>query len=153
MELSKKIYILRKEQRLSQEELAMQINVSRQAVSKWESGQAIPDTNNIILLSKILNVSTDYLLNDESELSEQSLIPSHEKSHLLIIGMIICALGFLGAAICAAIILLNSSVASQDMETISFNINGYFIAALLSAMVFVIGAGILTILIIKNKRR
>jgi len=65
MMLSEKIHWLRKQRGLSQEELASQLTVSRQAISKWELGESIPDTENVVQLSKIFGVSTDYLLNDE----------------------------------------------------------------------------------------
>jgi len=67
MNLGEKIHQLRKRLGISQEELASQITVSRQAISKWELGESIPDTENIVQLSKIFGVSTDYLLNDEYE--------------------------------------------------------------------------------------
>ena len=67
MMLGKKIYQLRKERGMSQEELAGQLTVSRQAISKWELGESVPDTVNIVQLSKIFGVSTDYLLNDDYE--------------------------------------------------------------------------------------
>ena len=63
--LGEKIQQLRKEKGLSQEQLAAQLTISRQAISKWELGESMPDTDNIIQLSKLFSVSTDYLLNDE----------------------------------------------------------------------------------------
>jgi transcriptional regulator with XRE-family HTH domain len=60
--LTEKIYQLRKQHNMSQEQLAGKLGISRQAVSKWESGQSIPDTDKIIQLSKIFNVTADYLL-------------------------------------------------------------------------------------------
>ncbi|MBR1592866.1 MAG: helix-turn-helix transcriptional regulator [Ruminococcus sp.] len=65
MILADKIIELRKKAGLSQEELAEKINVSRQAVSKWESMQSTPDINKILSLSQIFGVSTDYLLKDD----------------------------------------------------------------------------------------
>ena len=70
MTLGQKIQNLRKEKGLSQEDLASQITVSRQAVSKWELDLTIADTENIVQLSKILSVSTDYLLSDVLEKEE-----------------------------------------------------------------------------------
>lgn len=67
MLLSEKIMQLRKKNGWSQEELANQLDVSRQSVSKWESGSSIPDLNKILLLSQIFGVSTDYLLKEEIE--------------------------------------------------------------------------------------
>lgn len=62
MNLSKKIYELRKAKRMSQEQLAEKINVSRQSISKWESGESAPELERLIELSRVFDVSTDYLL-------------------------------------------------------------------------------------------
>jgi transcriptional regulator with XRE-family HTH domain len=64
MILADKISELRRANQMSQEELAEKMDVSRQSVSKWESGNSIPDLNKIIMLSEIFGVSTDYLLKD-----------------------------------------------------------------------------------------
>ena len=65
MTFGEKIQQLRKERGWSQERLAEEIPISRQAVSKWESGAAAPDTENVVRLSDIFGVSTDYLLHDD----------------------------------------------------------------------------------------
>lgn len=65
MILADKIIMLRKRNGWSQEELAEQLGVSRQSVSKWEGAQSMPDLNKIIVLSQIFEVSTDFLLKDE----------------------------------------------------------------------------------------
>lgn len=67
MKLSDKLIGLRKSAGMSQEELAEKLNVSRQAVSRWEMGTAMPDAVNILQLSKLFHVTTDYLLNEEYE--------------------------------------------------------------------------------------
>ena len=67
MILADKIIRLRKKNGWSQEELADKMNVSRQAVSKWESSQTIPDLDKILQLSTLFGVTTDYLLKDEIE--------------------------------------------------------------------------------------
>ena len=67
MILAEKIVRLRKQVGWSQEELAEQMNVSRQSVSKWESTNSIPDLNRIIMLAELFDVSTDFLLKDENE--------------------------------------------------------------------------------------
>ncbi|AEA32806.1 helix-turn-helix domain-containing protein [Lactobacillus amylovorus] len=64
MNLNQKITQLRNDNNWSQEELAEKLNVSRQSVSKWESGQSKPDLDKIVVLSNIFDVSTDYLLKD-----------------------------------------------------------------------------------------
>ena len=50
---------------MSQEALAAELGISRQAVSRWETGEAVPDTGKVIELSRIFSVTTDYLLLDE----------------------------------------------------------------------------------------
>ena len=62
MILAEKIALLRRQNGWSQEELANQLNVSRQAVSKWEGGMSIPDLDKILKLSALFEVSTDLSL-------------------------------------------------------------------------------------------
>ena len=61
-----KLIALRKKAGWSQEELAQQLNVSRQSVSKWEGAQSVPDLDKIVQFSRIFGVSTDYLLKTSS---------------------------------------------------------------------------------------
>lgn len=80
MKLAEKLFELRKEKGWSQEKLAEQINVSRQSISKWESGQVLPEIEKVIELSKIFQVTTDYLLLDEnSEKSSTTVILKEDK--------------------------------------------------------------------------
>ncbi len=72
MEFSEKLIALRKGRELTQEQLAEQLNVSRQSISKWESGQVIPEVEKIVALSKAFNVTLDYLLKP-SEIDELSV--------------------------------------------------------------------------------
>ncbi len=67
MTLAEKITLLRKQKGWSQEELADRMDISRQSVSKWESGQSVPDLDKIIKISNIFAVSTDYLLKEDTE--------------------------------------------------------------------------------------
>ncbi|MBO7424177.1 MAG: helix-turn-helix transcriptional regulator [Clostridiales bacterium] len=62
MTIADRIQSLRKAKGMSQEELADAAGVSRQAVSKWESEQSIPDIDKIVILSEIFDVTTDYIL-------------------------------------------------------------------------------------------
>lgn len=73
MILADKIAELRKKNGWSQEELAGQLGVSRQSVSKWESAASIPDLDKILKLSELFGVSTDYLLKDSGEPEEEAL--------------------------------------------------------------------------------
>ena len=65
MTFGEKLQALRKSRGWSQEQLAERVAVSRQAVSKWESGAAVADTENVVELSRLFGVSTDYLLHDD----------------------------------------------------------------------------------------
>lgn len=68
IEIANRLVALRKKSGFSQEQLAEKIGVSRQAVSKWERSEASPDTDNLILLARIYNVSLDELLSTDDEI-------------------------------------------------------------------------------------
>ena len=70
MILADKITELRKKNGWSQEELAEKLDVSRQSISKWESAQSIPDMNRILKMSEVFGVSTDLLLKDDMEITD-----------------------------------------------------------------------------------
>lgn len=75
MIIGAKIAACRKRAGMSQEKLANELNISRQAVSRWETGEAVPDTEKVIQLSRIFHVTTDYLLLDIDE-APQSAVPA-----------------------------------------------------------------------------
>lgn len=98
MSLSEKLIFLRKQNGFTQVELAEKLNVSRQAISRWEVGTAAPSTDNLKELSNLYDVSVDYLLGDHAEDGfaqsdsqempcEQALIGSKKKLHLVIIAL------------------------------------------------------------------
>ena len=71
---------LRKSKDLSQEQLAEMLNISRQAVSKWESGKAYPDIENLVLLRSIFNITLDDLILDENIEKEEVISDGFEAS-------------------------------------------------------------------------
>ena len=102
---------LRKEKQLSQESLAEKLNISRQAVSKWESNSSYPDMNNLIQLKDIFNVTLDEMIlidkkdceetlknnpNNKDDISKSSTYEKEERYESLIIGGFIIgiAVGF-----------------------------------------------------------
>ncbi len=111
MKLHDKIYELRKKEGLSQEALAEKLGVSRQSVSKWETGEATPEVSKLLAISKLFGVTTDYLLDDEAEAPindtpsfenltapqvEFSSVPEKNKSaKKLIIILLICIIAFM----------------------------------------------------------
>ena len=90
MEFNNKLYELRKQKGLSQEELANRLNVSRQRVSKWEVGESSPDMEKLVAISELFDISLDELVLDKAvkkeEASEQvvqSELYSDIKEHVL----------------------------------------------------------------------
>lgn len=73
MALPEKLYTLRKKSGLSQEQLAEALNVSRQAISKWEGGKSYPDIHSLLLLSALFDVSLDQLIKGDLETMKQEV--------------------------------------------------------------------------------
>lgn len=71
MSFAENLRLIRKERNITQEQLAEMLSVSRQAVSKWESGAGYPETEKLLIISKELNVSLDYLLLDNNVIQEK----------------------------------------------------------------------------------
>ena len=83
MTLGKRIAMLRKQRELKQDDLAQMLNVSAQAVSKWENDQTCPDIGLLPLLAKILNVSVDELLTGESRMQNSvQMVPVAERKRI-----------------------------------------------------------------------
>lgn len=90
------------------------MNVSRQAISRWENGSALPDALNLLLISKLFNVTTDYLLNDDYESDKD--IPAVQNETKKTEGLflkkkqlhLIATIGFSISAFCSLIGVLNS---------------------------------------------
>ena len=115
MRFEEKIVELRKQKGLSQEELAEQLGVSRQAVSRWELGQTLPDITNLLQLCELFGVSADYLVREEEQATVKSdqnakniarLIREREKIRYLArryyytaLAAVLMAIGFMLAAV------------------------------------------------------
>ena len=85
MIISQKIVLLRKQNHLSQDELAESLHVSRQSLHKWEKGTAVPQTEKVLELAKLFKISVDVLIDDEIELQIQDnkeLIESYQPRYL-----------------------------------------------------------------------
>ena len=83
LELVEKLQKLRKDNNLSQEQLAEKIGVSRQAISKWERGEATPDSDNLICLAKIYNISLDELISSKEEKGNNNMNEESKKTELM----------------------------------------------------------------------
>ncbi len=88
MRLEEKLTVLRKESGYTQLDLAEKVRVSRQAISKWETGRALPSAENLKYLSELFGVSVDYLLNDdmteEAKPKEQEPAPEPQTEEAVI---------------------------------------------------------------------
>lgn len=83
MKFNEKLYNLRKQKGLSQEELAYRLNVSRQTVSKWETGDCVPDMEKLIAISEFFGLSLDELaLDKEKENADRGEIAGEWKRSL-----------------------------------------------------------------------
>ena len=98
MKLPEKLVALRKAQGLSQEAMAERLGVSRQAISRWEQGSAQPDAGNLFQLSRLFQVSADYLLDDTLDQPSQPSVPpaADPLKKRRLAGLLLAAAGLLG---------------------------------------------------------
>lgn len=89
MSIGEKIYNLRKSKNMSQETLANMLNVSRQTISKWETGESNPDFDKIVPLCDFFGISTDELLRGTSNYLEQEIVVEKNKNKALMISLCI----------------------------------------------------------------
>ena len=151
MALSEKLFALRKKSGLSQEQLAEQINVSRQAISKWESGQSVPESDKLLAISQYFNVTLDYLMKEDIPSSngrEDSPMQSPERTKWLL-GIIICIGGVACLLIWGLLSILNPTVSDQLSDASVIHIDGNGIFLILSVIAVVVGA----VLLLKNTKK
>lgn len=106
MSLGEKIVELRKKRGLSQEDLAITLGVSRQAVSKWETGDSTPDTDKIVLLAEYFSVTTDWLLRDIQPPEATASTDAHMSAEQAQAGAPLLLSMTLGASACGLALLL-----------------------------------------------
>ena len=119
MTIAEKIKQLRKDNSMTQEDLAEKLNVSRQTVSKWETSVTIPDADNILAISKLFNITTDELLDYRVE--------TVQKKKQFIMDMVVLLFGIIGFIVFAILLVTNQI----DEKSSVITINGYGIAAIL----------------------
>lgn len=83
MELAYRIQLLRKEAGLTQEELSERLEISRQSITKWETGSSLPEVDRLLELSRIFGVSVDYLLKGPNEYSRSGSDNKTNRSKLI----------------------------------------------------------------------
>lgn len=117
MQLPEKLTYLRKQKGLTQSNLAETLNVSRQAISRWEVGTAVPSTDNLKVLSDLYDVSIDYLLNcndiassddgdsQKQSVKEQSIHPKCKKGNRIFIMIAALLLGVIVGLLISTIVM------------------------------------------------
>lgn len=147
MTLSEKLYSLRKKSGLSQEQLAERLNVSRQAISKWESGSSTPESDKLIAISTYFDVSLDYLMKEDSmEPSKQvgcadESVTSNPSNRMA--GLIICVAGIIGLIVWGLLSILNPSASDQLSQSSMITIDGNGIFLMICVAALIAGAVIL----------
>ena len=147
--LSEKLYKLRKNSGLSQEQLAEQLNVSRQAISKWESGTAVPESEKLITISNYFGVSVDYLLKDDEEDKAKVTDSTIEEKPKMIAGIIICIAGILSMVIWGLLSIFSPEASDQISDSSMITIDGNGIFLILCVVAIVVVAGLL----LKSKKK
>ncbi len=147
--LSEKLYQLRKKSGLSQEQLAEQLNVSRQAISKWESGTAVPESEKLITISNYFDVSVDYLLKDEVVDITNSTEVDNKMNSKMLAGSIICIAGSVGMILWGLISIFSPTVSDRMSESSMITIDGNGILLMVCVVAVIAGAGLL----LKGRRK
>jgi len=145
--LSEKLYKLRKNSGLSQEQLAEKLNVSRQAISKWESGTAVPESEKLVTISNYFGVSVVYLLKDDEEVKGTDSIV--EEKPKMIAGIIICIAGIVSMVIWGLLSIFSPKASDQISESSMITIDGNGIFLILCVVAIIMGAGLL----LKSKKK
>lgn len=117
MSLGEKIRAMRQQASLSQEQLAEKLNVSRQAITKWETGKGIPDIANLIAISDEFDLSLDQLIKDDIVVKKKVISDSSSKKwHILVIVYLVAIVAYIAYfAICHRILMIGFLIATLFM--------------------------------------
>lgn len=138
MTIAEKIKKLRKDNNMTQEDLAEKLNVSRQTISKWETNVVIPDADNIVSICKLFNITTDELLDYKVE--------SVQKKIQFIIDMGVLLFGIIGFIVFAILLMTNQIDETSSVITI----NAYGIVAIIFLLLVI---AFIIIMIKRNGKR
>lgn len=142
--LSEKLYKLRKKSGLSQEQLAEALNVSRQAVSKWESGSSMPESEKLIAISEHFGVTLDYLMKDaEEDPPEKESGDKPGGKARSVSGFLICIAGIVGLILWGLISIFYPPASNQLGASSAIHMDGNGIFIILCVAAILVGAGLL----------
>lgn len=147
--LSEKLYKLRKNSGLSQEQLAEQLNVSRQAISKWEQGTAVPESEKLITISNYFGVTVDYLLKEDTADTTNTTAEVMEEKNKMMAGIVICIAGIVSMVIWGLLSIFRPETSNQLSDSSMITIDGNGIFLILCVVAIVVGASLL----LKGKKK
>jgi len=143
--LSERIYQFRRKNGLSQEQLAERIGVSRQAISKWESGTSTPELEKLLALSKCFNITLDELVKDEASNQETSETPQKSekdavsKTVEMKAGVVLCLIGAICLILSGIMMVTSPSAADQLNAASTITISGSGVLLILCVLSMVVG--------------
>ena len=154
MILAELIYQARKRAGLSQEELADRLGVTRQAVSKWETGKSVPDSENIRRMTAVLAVSADYFLGSDSTATDDSPEPKADSAVTTADGnpeaspdplgrrlsLLLFLAGVAAIAVCSVVFLIRS-LTGESRVYATIQVTDFTIAAVMFLLSLIGGCG------------
>lgn len=147
--LSEKLYQLRRSRGLSQEQLAEQLNVSRQAVSKWESGASMPESEKLLAISRFFGVTLDELMGEEQErMPDAGPAEKRPSGRSETLGLILAAGGALCLALWGVLVVLLPDASQRLAGASMIRIDGNGIFLLLAVAAILTGA----LLLLRGRR-
>ena len=133
MTLAEKIYQARKKAGLSQEALADALGVTRQAVSKWETGKSVPDTENLRRMAQVLAVSADYFLEEapapENVSGDSATLDAIDRVSQRM-GLLFFIIGVAAIALCSVVFLIRSLLGESHVYA-TIQVTDFTIAAVM----------------------
>lgn len=149
MALSEKLYELRKKSGLSQEQLAEQLDVSRQAISKWESGKSVPESDTLISISKYFNVTLDYLMKEDDSTAEavaetaETQAKTKSGREKRVFGVVSCIIGIACLIVWGVVSIFMPSASDRIGDSSMITIDGNGILLILCLVAIIAGAVLL----------
>lgn len=147
MTLGEKLQKLRKERKLSQDQLALEMEVSRQSISKWELGESTPDTEHAIALSHFFGVSIDYLLKDDISISDDKELKISQPPHKSWVSSISVGVMIIGLLLSTVFwstfqswVIASVGIVIQLVAFVYFMVNHHYLTDKEQKFVCVIGA-------------
>lgn len=143
--LSERIYMYRRKNGLSQEQLAEKIGVSRQAISKWESGTSTPELEKLLALSECFNITLDDLIKEETinqgtkEASPKERGVETPKAIEMKVGIILCLMGAICLILFGVMMVMSPSATEQLNAASTITLSGSGVLLILCVLSMVVG--------------